>query len=89
MTTSLLVHQMMAGFLSGTSESLPMEVRFLEGKYPIYNLIDLERIHARQGRENLFIWESHDGESWRRVKVRHNSFASDWQALVSTVLLLS
>lgn len=86
MTTSLLVHQMMAGFLSGTSESLPMEVRSLEGKYSIYNLIDFGRIHARQGRENLFIWDS---ESWRRVKVSHNSFASDWQALVSTVLLLS
>lgn len=48
MTTSLQVHQMMAGFLSGTSESLPMEVRSIEE-----NVIDFGKIHARQGRGKL------------------------------------
>lgn len=48
MTTSLPVHQMMAGFLFGTSESLPMEVRSVMEK-----ITDLGRIWAKQGREKL------------------------------------
>lgn len=39
MITSLPVHQMMAVFLFGTSENLPMEVRSPDGKFVILGRI--------------------------------------------------
>lgn len=39
----------------------------------------------------MFIWDSQDSESWRRVKVRHNSFGQ-WLAspgLYSSVTVLN
>lgn len=61
MTTSLLVHQMMAGFLFGTSESLPMEVRSLERKDSSFRKNSCK---ARR-RKVMFIWDNRDSESWK------------------------